>query len=233
MNVSCCEIVSREGYKDRRARFETHNVIWVPLVEGETTAEMFHLVKPSALLCELDRSTCLGHERIEDGLEAGLVSIVETLEVDKARRHEEPHVELLGHILRKLLNDLEPSNHPFGGTPFQRSDIVRENFRGRKGVESELGNDAHGRSRAADGPEKIWVLRFGAVHNGRVGQNNGGADEPVQRKTLGVRADSVAPVDNVTSDANSTRRLDRAWHQLHSEFWAYPGQVPWLSARFP
>lgn len=165
---------------------ETHNVIWVALVEAETTAKMLNLVKPSALLRELHCGICLGHERIEDGLEAGLVAIVETLEVDEARCHEEPHVELLGHVLRKLLNQLEPGNHPFCGAPFQRSDIVGESFRGREGVESELGDDAHGRSCAADGPEKICVLSFRAVHDGRVGQNNGGADEPVQRKTLGV-----------------------------------------------
>lgn len=156
------------------------------LVEVETPAKVLDLVKPSTLLCELDGGICLGHEGIKDSLEAGLVAIVETLEVDEARRHEEPHIELLGHVLRKLLNQPEPGNHSLCSAPFQRSNIVGERFRGREGVESELGDDAHGRSCSADGPEKIRVLSFGAVHDGRVGQNNGGADKPVQRKTLGV-----------------------------------------------
>lgn len=173
-------------YSSRIAILETHNIIRVALVEAETAAKVLDLVKPPTLLCELDGGICLGHERIENGLEAGLVAIVEALEVDEARRHEESHVELLGHVLRKLLNQLEPCHHPFCSAPFQRSNIVGEGFRGREGVESELGDDAHGRSCAADGPEKIRVLSFGAVHDGRIGQNNGGADEPVQRKTLGV-----------------------------------------------
>lgn len=168
----------------------SHLLVCVLLIQRQPVVKVLQIAKPVRRLRRRQPPAKSRKQRVENGLQPGLVAVKHALQVREPRRDEEPHVQLPRHLAGSgpPLEDPEPvAGFPLVG-PLQRGEEIRRP-RGRvESLGAELRDHARRAARALQGPEELWTLGSGGRGDGAVGQDDRRADEPVEREALCVGA---------------------------------------------
>lgn len=186
---------------------EAYHVVRVADIDGVGRAVRVvrKRTHPVLLLGLAEGSAELGEQRRDGGAQAVRVAVVHALQLRLRGASEHAEVHLLGHVAGD-----DPVLHGGPARGDGRAAVPRQVDRedghlvGRgERAELEGADDAKVGARAADGPEQVRVDRLGRLDDGGVGEDHGGALDPVDGQAVRVRAEAETSVQGVTGDTDT------------------------------